>query len=77
MNFYFKKIQGFGQIFEIRKQNVLSIILYVKKNADSKQVTKINQMCIIFGPQAKKRILKKNMKIFTLASIKTIFFEIF
>ena len=59
MNFYFKKIQGFGQIFENKKQNVLSIILYVKKYADSKKVTNINQMCIIFGLQAKKRILKK------------------
>ena len=59
MNFYFKKIKGFGQFFKIRKQNVLSIILYVKMSADSKKVTNINQMCILFGLQAKKHILKK------------------
>ena len=49
MNFYFKKIQGFRQIFENIKYNVLSIILYVKMYADSKKVTNINQMCILFG----------------------------
>ena len=59
MNLYLKKIQGFGQIFENKKQNVLSIILYVKMYADSKKVTNINQMCILFGLQAKKRIFKK------------------
>ena len=60
MNVFFKKIGGFGHLFENRKSNVLSIIFYVKMCADSKKITNIDQMYRFLAFMAKKRILKRN-----------------
>jgi len=57
---FFMKIQGFGQVFENKNFNVLSIIFYVKICADSKKNTNIDQMCRFLAFMAKKRILERN-----------------
>jgi len=58
MNVFFKKIGGYGQIFENRKFNVLSIISYVKYVLIPKKNTNIDQMYRFLAFMAEKRNLK-------------------